>query len=91
MCCTPVRARTELVSVPVAALSYRSVSMVPPAYYAQLAAARGRLIATGRELLDVSTGATGAGSSGAEADEIAPGLGFDVRVNARLGGSMYYV
>lgn len=65
---------------------------MPPAYYAQLAAARGRLIATGRDLLGVSS-SSGHDQAAADADAAAdiPGLDFDVRVNAKLGGSMYYV
>jgi hypothetical protein len=64
------------------------VSVVPPAYYAQLAAARGQLIASSKG----SMGDSAAGEAdGADADEAAGLLDFDVRVNARLGGSMYYV
>lgn len=89
----------------------RSVSMVPPAYYAQLAAERGQVLSQGRSLLgDKEPGAAAGGSSssssGAVADGTADGTAaaapategvgdvpadFDVRVNVRLGGSMYYV
>lgn len=78
--------------------------MVPPAYYAQLAADRGHVLAQGRSLLgDEAAAAAGAGAAAegaaaagaaAEGDEVAAvGVSpeFDVRVNVRLGGSMYYV
>ncbi|KAF8058950.1 AGO1 [Scenedesmus sp. PABB004] len=85
----------------------RSVSVVPPAYYAQLAAERGRLIATGRDRLSGEDAAAAAAAAGAAAVEAAaagddggaaatnglePGgegeLELELRVHARLGGSM---
>uniref|UniRef100_A0A383VYD8 Piwi domain-containing protein n=1 Tax=Tetradesmus obliquus TaxID=3088 RepID=A0A383VYD8_TETOB len=69
----------------------RSVSVVPPAYYAQLAAARGRLIASCKDSVGGGAAAGEAGGADADAGADAGLLDFDVRVNARLGGSMYYV
>lgn len=68
-------------------LPCRSVSVVPPAYYAQLAASRGRLIASGRELL--ASEAAPDDLAGSLTSEV--GMDFDLRVNAKLGGSMYYI
>jgi hypothetical protein len=77
--------------------------MVPPAYYAQLAAERGHVLAQGRSLLGdeaaaaaatAGDGAAEGAAAVAEGDEVAAaGVSpeFDVRVNVRLGGSMYYV
>jgi len=80
--------------------------VVPPACYAQLAADRGQILAQGRELLAeegaaaaATLGSTCSSAEGAAAaavgdEESAGGAatpGFDVRVNVRLGGSMYYV
>ena len=95
-------------------MQYRSVAAVPPAYYAQLAAERGQLLAQGKSLLGEQEGepaaaadgdaGEGAGNAAAAAAETAAageepaaaaaaGVGsqYDVRVNVRLGGSMYYV
>lgn len=85
--------------------------MVPPAYYAQLAAERGQVLSQGRSLLggnkEPGAAAGSSSSSSAAHDGTADGpaaaaapteggtgdvpADFDVRVNVRLGGSMYYV
>jgi hypothetical protein len=67
------------------------VSVVPPAFYAQLAAERGQLLAQGKSLMGDEAAA--AAAAAAEGDEAAAGVApeFDVRVNVRLGGSMYFV
>jgi hypothetical protein len=66
--------------------------VVPPAYYAQLAAARGRLLASSKDSMGNGGSPAAGEADGADAvDEAAELLDFDVRVNARLGGSMYYV
>lgn len=85
------------------------MSIVPPAYYAQLAAERGQVLSQGKSLLGeegvaaMAAAAAAAGSNGssdngtsAAADVEEPAAvgvspEFDVRVNVRLGGSMYYV
>jgi len=78
--------------------------VVPPAYYAQLAADRGQILAQGRELLAedgaAAAAATGRTSSGAEGAAAVSGEesvgsaaapGVNVRANVRLADSMYYV
>jgi hypothetical protein len=78
-----------------AAAACRSVSVVPPAYYAQLAAARGQLIASSKDAVGggaaAAAAAAGEAGGGPDAEADAALLDFDVRVNAKLGGSMYYV
>jgi hypothetical protein len=68
------------------------VSIVPPAFYAQLAAERGQLLAQGKSLMG-DEAAEAAAAAAADGDEAAAGVApeFDVRVNVRLGGSMYFV
>ena len=73
---------------------------MPPVAYAQLAAQRGRLVASGHALLEEELGEIGdRGDSSADGEALAPSAATEAlpvgaqcaRVSARLGGSMYYV